>query len=312
VETERRAKLDAAEWWPALPFSAWRDTCATLQMWLQMVGKLKLACCAPQNHWWHVTFYVSGRGLRSGPIPDGKRAFEAEFDFQEHKLQLRTTDGLEKSLRLYPRSVADFYRELMAALSSLGIEVHIWPKPVEVAEPIPFPEDTIHSAYDADYARRFWRVLTTADTLLKEFRSPFLGKSSPVHFFWGGMDLALTRFSGRRAPPREGADRVTREGYSHEVISGGFWPGDARFPEPAFYAYASPEPVGFSTSAVSPEKAFYSRDMGEFFLRYDDVRAAPSPRRAVLDFLQSTYEAGANLGGWDRSSLERTEPFPGS
>lgn len=281
-------------------------------MWLQMIGKLKLARCAPENHWWHVTFSVSGRGLSSGLIPDGNRAFEAEFDFLEHKLQLRTTDGFQKSVGLFPRSVADFYRELGAVLSSLGIELNIWPKPVEFAEVIPFPEDFVHRSYDSEYARRFWRVLTTVDELFREFRGPFLGKCSPVQFYWGEMDMALTRFSGRRAPPREGVSVVDREAGSHEVISGGFWPGDSRFPEPAFYAYAAPQPQGFSTSTVRPEKAFYSRDFGEFLLRYDDARQASSPRRAVLDFLQSTYEAGANLGGWDRASLERTEPFPGS
>jgi hypothetical protein len=281
-------------------------------MWLQIVGKLKLARCAPQNHWWHVTLYVSARGLTTGLIPDGKRAFELEFDFSEHRLHLRATDGSHKSLGLYPRSVSDFYRELMAALASLGIEGRIWPKPVEIAEePIAFAEDTVHAAYDGDYAHRFWRVLITADTLFNEFRSSFLGKCSPVHFFWGGMDLAVTRFSGRRAPPREGANAVDREGYSHEVISGGFWPGEPRFPESAFYAYAAPAPDGFSASAIQPRKAFYGQDFAEFFLRYDDARLAPSPRQAVLDFLQSTYEAGANLGRWDRSSLERIKAVPG-
>jgi hypothetical protein len=296
--------LDAPESWPPLPFAAWRETLATLHMWLQMVGKLKLARCAPQNHWWHVTLSLSARGLSTGLIPDGKRAFEAEFDFLDHKLQLRATDGSSKTLGLYPRSVSDFYRELMSAISSLGIEVRIWPKPVEVTEPIPFEEDRIHASYDADYARRFWRALVTAETLLKEFRSSFLGKCSPVHFFWGGMDLAVTRFSGRRAPPRPGADAITREGYSHEVISGGFWPGASRFPEAAYYAYAAPPPDSFSASAIRPQSAFFCQDFGEFFLRYEDARSAPSPRRAVLDFLQSTYEAGANLGRWDRGSLE--------
>ncbi len=279
-------------------------------MWMQMVGKLKLARCAPENHWWHVTFSVSGRGLSSGLIPDGKRAFEAEFDFLEHKLQLRTTDGFQKSVGLFPRSVADFYRELGAMLSSLGIEFNIWPKPVEFSEVIPFPEDTVHQSYDSEYARRFWRVLTTADELLRESHPSFVGKRSPVHFFWGGMDMALTWFSGRRVPPPEGANAVDREAYSHEVISAGFWPGDTRFPEPAFYAYALPQPHGFPTSTVRPDKAFYYDGYREFLLRYDDARKAPSPRRAVLDFLQSTYEAGAKLGGWDRGSLERTEPFP--
>ncbi len=276
-----------------------------------MVGKLKLARCAPENHWWHVTFSVSGRGLSSGLIPDGKRAFEAEFDFLEHKLELRTTDGFQKSVRLFPRSVADFYRELGAVLASLGIELNIWPKPVEFAEVIPFPEDTVHQSYDSEYAHRVWRVLTTVDELLRESHPSFVGKRSPVHFFWGGMDMALTWFSGRRAAPQEGANAVDREAYSHEVISAGFWPGDTLFPEPAFYAYALPQPQGFPTWSVRPDKAFYYGGYREFLLRYDDARKAPSPRRAVLDFLQSTYEAGANLAGWDRGSLERTDPFRG-
>ncbi len=277
-----------------------------------MVGKLKLARCPPENHWWHVTFSVSGRGLSSGLIPDGKRAFEAEFDFLEHKLQLRTTDGFQKSVGLFPRSVADFYRELGAVLSSLGIEFNIWPKPVEFEQAIPFPEDTTHHSYDSEHARRFWRVLTTVDELLRESHPSFVGKRSPVHFFWGSMDMALTWFSGRHAAPAVGANAVDREAYSHEVISAGFWPGDSRFPEPAFYAYALPQPQGFPTSRVRPGKAFYYDGYHEFLLRYDDARKAPSPRRAVLDFVQSTYEAGANLGGWDRGSLERHEPFPGS
>lgn len=300
-----QTSIEAPEQWPALPFEAWQDTCVTLQMWLQMVGKLRLALAPAQNHWWHVPFYVSSRGLTTSPIPCAGRVFEVEFDFCRHNVRISANDGMEKFLPLYSRSVADFYRELMGAISAIGVEARIWPVPVECPNPIPFAKDTQHATYDPEYAHRFWRVLTSADSLFKEFRTPFLGKCSPVHFFWGGMDLAVSRFSGKRAPPREGADWMTREGYSHEVISGGFWPGDARFAAPVFYAYSSPEPPAFRTARIQPPQAFYSKEFGEFLLRYDDVRAAPSPRKAVLDFLQSTYETAATLGGWDRDSLER-------
>jgi hypothetical protein len=306
MATSSQALLDAPEHWPALPLEAWEDTCITLQMWLQIVGKLRLSLSPAQNHWWHVPFYVSSRGLTTSPIPHAGRTFEVEFDFCHHNVRICASDGMEKFLPLYSRTVADFYRELMGALSAIGVEARIWPVPVECPNPIPFPKDTQHATYDPEYAHRFWRVLTSADSLFKEFRTPFLGKCSPVHFFWGGMDLAVSRFSGKRAPPREGADLITREGYSHEVISGGFWPGDARFPAPAFYAYSSPEPSGFRAAKIQPPQAFYSGEFGEFLLRYDDVRASSSPRKAVLDFLRSTYEAGATLGGWDRDSLERT------
>ncbi len=305
MATSSQAVLESPENWPALPLEAWRDTCITLQRWLQIVGKLKLSLSAAQNHWWHVVFYVSARGLTTSPIPYGGRIFEVEFDFCRHNVRICASDGMEKFLPLYSRSVADFYGELMGALSAIGVQARIWPTPVEVPNPIPFPKDTENATYDPEYAHRFWRVLTSVDSLLKEFRTPFLGKCSPVHFFWGAMDLAVSRFSGRRAPPREGADAMTREGYSHEVISGGFWPGDARFPAPAFYAYSVPEPSGFRAAKIEPKQAFYSEEFGEFLLRYDDVRASFSPRKAVLDFLRSTYEAGAILGGWDRDSLER-------
>ncbi len=298
--------LDAPEAWPSLPFSSWQDSGATLQRWLQIVGKVRMALSPPQNHWWHVVFFVTSRGLTTSLIPAGNRTFEAEFDFCQHNLLLRANDGMEKFLALYPRSVADFYRELMGALSAMGIEARISPKPDEVADRIPFAEDRVHGAYDSDFVHRFWRALVTVDCLLKEFRSGFVGKCSPVHFFWGGMDMAVTRFSGRPAPVREGMDPVDREAYSHEVISAGFWPGDPQLSSPAFYAYARPEPRGLADSTVRPKQAFYNRQMSLFCLPYEDARAASSPSEAVREFLQSTYEAAAKLGAWDRAALERS------
>src|SRR5712692_4070913 len=276
--------LDVPEAWPSLPFASWKDCGATLQRWLQMVGKVRMALSAPQNHWWHVAFYVSSRGLTTSPIPTGGRVFEAEFDFYRHNLALRANDGMEKFLPLYPRSVADFYQELMGALSAMDIKVSISPKPDEVPDRIPFAEDRLHATYDSDLVSRFWRVLVTVDALLKEFRSGFVGKCSPVQFFWGGMDMAVTRFSGRPAPMREGLDPMDREAYFQEVISAGFWPGDPRFPSPAFYAYARPEPHGLADSTVRPKQAFYDRQMSQFFLLYEDARTAPSPSETVHEF----------------------------
>ncbi len=298
--------LDAPEAWPPLPYASWKDCCDTLQRWLQIVGKVRAALSPPQNHWWHVVFFVTSRGLTTSPIPAGGRIFEGEFDFCRHNLLLRANDGTERVLPLYPRSVADFYQEVMGALSAMDIKVSISARPDEVANRIPFAEDRVHQAYDSDYVHRFWRVLVTADALLKEFRSGFVGKCSPVHFFWGGMDLAVTRFSGRPAPAREGMDPMEREAYFHEVSSAGFWPGDSRLPAPAFYAYAKPEPRGFAESAVRPKQAFYDRQMANFFLPYEDARNAPSPSEAVREFLHSTYEAAAKLGAWDRAALERS------
>jgi hypothetical protein len=297
---------DTLEVWPALPLDAWQDTYSTLHMWTQIVGKVRMALTPLVNHWWNVTLYVSARGLTTSPIPYGPRTFEMQFDFIDHKLDIWTCDGLSKRIELAPRSVADFYAEVMSTLHSLGIDVKIHATPDEVANPIPFAEDRTHHSYDPVAANKFWRILVSVDSVFKEFRGRFIGKSSPAHFFWGSFDLAVTRFSGQRAPERPGADHMTREAYSHEVISAGFWPGAGEIKGPAFYAYAAPEPPGFKTQTVRPEAAFYHAGMSEFFLMYDDVRGAASPAALILDFMQSTYEAGANLAKWDRASLERS------
>jgi len=291
--------------WPALPLEEWKDTYATLHMWTQIVGKVRLTQSAAVNHWWHVPLYVSPRGLTTSSIPYGHRLFEIDFDFIDHRLAIETSDGQAAHLALEPRSVADFYQELMAKLGSLGIEVKIRAIPDELADPIPFAEDHQHASYDPEYVNRLWRILVQVDRVFKDFRSGFIGKSSPVHFFWGSFDLATTRFSGRRAPERTGADSITREAYSHEVISCGFWPGSGPITAPAFYCYAAPEPSGLSKEPVKPERAFYSTDLSEFLLYYDDVRQADSPDKALMEFLESTYEAGARLGNWDRKELER-------
>jgi len=290
--------------WPVLRFSEWQDTCATLHMWTQVVGKIRMEQTPLLNHWWNVALYVSASGLTTTAMPYQDRVFEIEFDFIEHQLHISCSDGASKSLALRPQSVADFYAEVMATLKELGIEVKIWTMPVEIPNPIRFEEDTVHASYDPEYANRFWRALVKMDEVFKQFRASFVGKSSPVHFFWGSFDLAVTRFSGRPAPERPGADLITREAYSHEVISHGFWPGNKDM-EAAFYAYAAPEPEGFSQAKVQPASAFYSSEMKEFFLPYEDVRKADSAPDTLTQFMQSTYEAGANLGKWDRASLER-------
>ena len=297
--------LDRPECWPALPLSSWKDTCATLHMWTQIVGKVRLALTPLVNHYWNVPLYVSARGLTTSAIPYGSGSFELTFDFINHELMLQTSDGNIRMLPLAPRTVADFYREVMSMLRSAGIEVHIWKTPVEISNPIPFDQDTVHASYDAEHAHTFWRILTTVDHIFNEFRSRFLGKSSPVHFFWGSFDLAVTRFSGRPAPPRPNADVITREAYSHEVSSVGFWPGSGNIDGPAFYSYAAPEPQGFREARVQPEAAHYDTQLSEFILMYDDVRKLPSPSAALLDFCQSTYVAAATLGKWDRAALER-------
>ena len=303
--SDTQAALDSAENWPALPLSAWADTYATLHMWTQIVGKVRMALSPHVNHWWQVPLYVSAKGLTTSTIPYGNMVFEVEFDFIHHRLTIVTSRGGMCSLPLSPRSVADFYAEFMALLQSLNIDVKIWPMPVEVPNPIRFDQDKIHASYDPDYANRFWQILLTTDCIFKEFRSRFIGKDSPVHFFWGSFDSAVTRFSGRLAPERPGADKITREAYSHEVSSVGFWPGGGDIKGAAFYSYAAPQPAGFEKYPVRPAKAFYQPQMGEFLLMYDNVRAAPSPRNALLDFCQSTYDAAADLGKWDRPALER-------
>ncbi len=295
--------------WPELKFSEWQDTLGTLHMWTQVVGKIRLEQTPLVNHWWNVPLYISARGLTTSPMPyRDDRVFEMEFDFIDHKLRILCSDGASKVLDLRPQSVADFYAEVMAALAQLSIEVKIWTMPVEVPNPVRFTEDHEHKSYDADYVNRFWHALVKMDDVLKEFRARFIGKVSPVHFFWGSFDLAVTRFSGRPAPEREGADLITREAYSHEVISHGWWPGSKDM-ESAFYSYTTPEPAGLgnvvSEGKIKPQETFYSAEMKEFFLPYDAVRMADSPERALMDFCQTTYDAGADLAGWDRAALER-------
>jgi len=293
--------------WPALPYAEWKDTLHTLHMWTQIVGKVRLALSSHLNHWWEVPFYVSARGLTTSPIPYGGGIFEAEFDFAEHVLRIETSRGETELLDLEPRSVADFYREFMASLKSLGIEAKIWPMPVEIPNPIRFDADTVHASYDPLYAERFWHILVSLQPIFQQFRGRFIGKNSPTHFFWGSFDLTVTRFSGRRAPERPGADKMTCEAYSHEVSSVGWWPGEADLAGPVLYSYAAPEPPDFRDYPVKPAQARYDNRLKEFLLLYDDARTAADPRAAILDFCQSTYEAAARLGNWDRASLERSE-----
>ena len=296
--------------WPELKFAEWKDTLATLHMWTQVVGKIRLEQAPLVNHWWNVPLYISARGLTTTAMPYQDRIFEIEFDFIDHQLLIKCSDGAAKTLALRPQSVADFYAEVMSALHDLGIDVKIWTMPVEIPDPIRFEDDTIHAAYDAEYANRFWRALVKMDDVFKEFRARFIGKVSPVHFFWGSFDLAVTRFSGKLAPERPDADLITREAYSHEVISHGWWPGSKDM-EAAFYSYTTPEPAGLADTVgagkIRPAETFYSSEMKEFFLPYDAVRVSDSPETALMDFCQTTYEAGADLAGWDRDALERTQ-----
>jgi hypothetical protein len=307
---------DAPECWPALPLASWKDTRDTLHMWTQIVGKTRLALTPLINHWWNVPLYVSARGLTTSPMPCGPRGIlmEIEFDFLDHALKIRCSDGASRQLPLAPRPVADFYADYMANLRSLGIEPHIWKMPVEVADPIPFDQDRVHASYDPEYAQRFWRVLVSVNDVCQIFRSRFIGKSSPVHFFWGSFDLAVSRFSGRRAPERTDPDpvlrKIMREAYSHEVISAGWWPGGGPVSDAAFYAYAAPTPPGLDQGRVGPENAYFDSQAGEFILMYEHVRRAASPSGMLMDFLQSTYEAAAALANWDRAALERTVPEP--
>jgi hypothetical protein len=297
------------ELWPSLPYEEWKDTYETLHMWAQIVGKIRLALSPRVNHWWNATLYVTPRGFTTSSIPyntgRGTRTFEILFDFVDHRVAVHTSDGQRRHMGLYARSVADFYRELMTALRSLGIEVKINTMPQEVPDPIAFEIDTVHASYNEDYVNRLRHILVQSDTVFKEFRGRFIGKCSPVHFFWGSFDLAVTRFSGRRAPERPGADFMTREAYSHECISAGFWPGGGSVLAPAYYSYTAPEPPGLGEAPVRPDSAYHDSEGGEFFLMYDDVRNSGAPRETLLDFLQSTYDAGANLAGWDRAALER-------
>jgi hypothetical protein len=307
--SDSRAERDTAahiEVWPSLPLEEWQETKDTLHMWTQVVGKIRLAQTPLVNHWWNVPLYVTARGLTTSAMPYGDRDFEITFDFIAHRLVIDCSDGVSNHLDLKPCPVADFYSDVMRALRKLGIEVKIWTMPVEVENPIRFEEDTRHASYDAEYANRFWRILVQADKIFNAFRSRFIGKVSPIHFFWGSFDLAVTRFSGRPAPERTGADSITREAYSHECISHGFWPGGGPMKGAAFYSYTAPEPDGLKQATVRPAKAFYTQEMSEFLLMYDDVRTSLSPEDDLMEFLQSTYEAGANLAKWDRASLERS------
>jgi hypothetical protein len=294
-----------SETWPSLPLEAWEDTRATLHMWTQIVGKIRMEQTPLVNHYWNVPLYVSARGLTTTAISYEDRFFEMEFDFIDHRLAINCSDGASGQVLLEPKSVATFYAEVMAALKQLDLNVTIWKMPVEIPDPIPFDQDEQHARYDREYVDRLWRVLRASDKVLQEFRSKFIGKCSPVHFFWGSFDLAVTRFSGRPAPPREGADPITREAYSHEVISHGWWPGHGPLGKAAFYSYTAPAPEGLSAVTLKPASAFYSNELSEFLLLYEDLRNESDPNAALMAFLQSTYEAGANLAKWDRASLER-------
>ena len=302
--------------WPELPTAAWRDTYATLHLWTQIVGKIRLTKSPWLNHSWHVTLYVTPRGLTTSPVPDGTRTFQIDFDFIDHTLRISTSDGAQRQFALAGQSVASFYAATMAALSELGIIVVIDEMPNELPDPVRFSEDAAHASYDPDAVRRFLQVLSNSDRVFKQFRTGFLGKASPVHFFWGSFDLAVTRFSGRPAPRHPGGvpnlpDAVAHEAYSHEVSSAGFWPGSGPIDYPAFYSYAYPEPSGFRAAKVRPDAAFFSEAAGEFVLPYDAVRMADDPDKALLDFLHSTYEAAANAANWDRDALECEPGQPG-
>ena len=296
--------------WPDLPLAAWSETCETLHRWTQIVGKVRMASTPLVNHWWNVTFYVTARGLTTSAVPHGARTFEVTFDLIEHRLRIETSDGSSESIALVPMSVADFHAEVTGRLRRLDIDVHIWTMPSEIENAVPFDEDRVHAHYDAGYAQRFWRALLHADRVFNIFRGRFIGKASPVHFFWGSFDLATTRFSGRTAPPHPGgvpnlADWAVREAYSHECSSCGFWPGNGGYGRPAFYVYAYPEPPGYGDTRLRTAEAFYDGGLGQFILPYDAVRQSRDPDALLLSFLQETYAAAADLAGWDRQALER-------
>jgi hypothetical protein len=295
--------------WPELPLDRWSETCETLHRWTQVVGKVQLALTPLVNHWWNVTFHVTARGLATPPIPYGTRAFDLAFDFVGHRLRIAVSDGSSETLVLAPMAVADFYAEVMQRLRRLGITVRVWTMPSEIENAVPFEQDRAHAQYDPLYAARFWRALVQSDRGFKAFRASFIGKASPVHFFWGSFDLAVTRFSGRRAPPpgagAKALDRVAAEAYSHEVSSCGFWPGNGGYGRAAYYVYAYPEPADYGKTKLTTAGAFYDEGLGQFILPYDAVRAAPDPDALLLGFLQETYAAAAELAHWDRAALER-------
>jgi len=302
-DSSKKSNLSGTEIYPSLPLADWQEMNDTLHLWTQIVGKIRLKQTPMINEWWNTTLYLSAHGLTTSAMPYKNESFAIDFDFINHQLLVRTSFNKGFSIKLKPMSVADFYKKLFDNLKSNGIEVEITAIPDELENPTPFAEDMVHASYDGEYVHRFWRVLLKVDQVFKEFRSRFVGKCSPVHFYWGSFDLAVTRFSGKAAPPRENADRITRIAYDHEVISHGFWTGKG-FGESAFYAYTAPEPNGFSEKKVLPDAAFYSKEIGEFLLKYEDVRTAGNPDKMILDFMQSTYEAGANLAKWDRENLE--------
>ena len=309
---ELRSSQSAASDWPELPLSNWADTCATLHLWTQVVGKIRLAHAPMVNHWWQVPLYVTSRGLTTSPIPYSARSFQIDFDFIDHRLKIHTSKGETETILLAPRSVADFHAEVMGRLRGLGLETRIWTMPVEIEGAIPFDQDREHASYDPDYVNRFWRILVQVDRMFTQFRSPFLGKVSPVHFFWGSFDLAVTRFSGRRAPLLTNESStvgawVMREAYSHEVSSCGFWPGNGGFGKAAFFSYAYPEPPDFAKAPTRPDATYYDEGLGQFILPYDAVREAASPDEYLMQYLRSTYEAAADLAHWDRSALERND-----
>jgi len=291
--------------WPDLPLDAWEPTFATLHRWTQIVGKVRLARTPWINHSWHVVLYPTSRGLTTSPMADGVRTFDIDFDFVDHRLLVQTSDGRAGGFALTPMPVAHFYARVLETLAALGIHVAIHGTPNEIEDATPFTDDHAHASYDPDFVNRWWRIVARTTAVLQGFRARFIGKCSPIHFFWGSFDLAVTRFNGRRAPERAGADSMTREAYSHEVLSAGFWPGSGSMQEAAFYAYAAPEPLGYKAASVGPRAAFYSPEFNEFILKYEDVRTAPSPREALLEFLQTTYEAGARIANWNRQELER-------
>ena len=292
-------------WWPELPWEAWSATADTLHMWTQIVGKTRLALTPLQNHWWNVPLYVTARGLGTSAMACGDDVLDIEFDFVAHVLHMRLGSGRDHVLLLRGQTVADFYRKYMDCLKELGVGVTIWPMPVEVANPIRFDLDTEHKSYDAEYARRFWQILANSEKVFRKFGTGFLGKVSPVHFFWGSFDLAVTRFSGRPAPPRPGADAIQREAYSHEVISAGFWPGNGGYGAAAFYCYAAPVPEGMANAKIRPAAAMWDKSLGEFIYKYDALRSEPVQEAALMEFLQSAYAAGAIAAKWDRETLER-------
>jgi hypothetical protein len=291
--------------WPALPLDEWRGTCDTLHMWTQIIGKVRLALTPTVNHWWNVPLYVSASGLTTSCIDYGDRWFDVEFDFVGDVLRIRTSTGDDRTVALAPRTVADFYDETMAALKALGIVVRIWTMPVEVQDPIPFDKDVTHRSYDREYALRFWRIVAFTEKVFTSFRARFIGKCSPIQFFWGSFDLAVTRFSGRPNPQRPDADVINREAYSHELSSVGWWPGDSRLELPTYYSYAAPEPPGFRSAGVSPVAAYYNSSLSGFYLHYDEVRRSTEPEKTLLDFCETTYAAAADLGTWDRAAVER-------